>query len=84
MPPVHRKFFYLPFEHSEDPADQDLSVRLFRATEPHPDRDEGIRYAERHREIIRMFGRFPHRNAILGRESTPEEIAFLKLPNSSF
>lgn len=84
VPPVHRKFFYLPFEHSEDRADQDLAVRLFQAMEPHADRDEGIRYAERHREIIQMFGRFPHRNAILGRESTPEELAFLKQPNSSF
>jgi len=84
VPTVHRTFFYLPFEHSEDLADQNLSVRLFEAIEPHFGREEGIRYAVRHREIIERFGRFPHRNAILGRQSTLEELAFLQLPNSGF
>lgn len=76
-----KTFLYLPFEHQEDLECQALSCALFR------DRiggDEVVRYAERHREIIERFGRFPHRNAILGRTSTPEEIAFLKEPNSSF
>jgi uncharacterized protein (DUF924 family) len=84
VPPVLRAFFYLPFEHSEALADQDRAVRLFESVEPHPGREEGIRYAVRHREIIERFGRFPHRNAILGRPSTPEELAFLQTPNSSF
>jgi uncharacterized protein (DUF924 family) len=84
VPPTHRMFFYLPFEHSEDIADQERSVRLFESVEPYPGRDEAIRYALRHREIIQRFGRFPHRNAILGRRSMPEELAFLQTPDSSF
>jgi uncharacterized protein (DUF924 family) len=75
-----RQFFYLPFEHSEDPRDQRMAVSL---TEPLGD-PEMIRYAIAHQRIIDRFGRFPHRNAILGRRSTPEEIEFLKLPMSSF
>ena len=75
-----RKFLYLPFEHSEDPAEQARSVALF-ATLDDP---ETLRYAKRHKEIIDRFGRFPHRNEVLGRESTPEEIEFLKEPDSSF
>jgi uncharacterized protein (DUF924 family) len=67
-----RGFFFLPFMHSEDPTDQDRCVELYRAAD-HPD----LKYAERHRDIIRRFGRFPHRNAILGRTTTPEEQAFL-------
>ncbi|OZI34310.1 hypothetical protein CAL29_12305 [Bordetella genomosp. 10] len=70
--PRLRMFFYLPFEHSEDPADQDLSVALH-AGLPAEDRV----YADRHRDIIRRFGRFPHRNPILMRETTAEEQAFL-------
>jgi uncharacterized protein (DUF924 family) len=65
-------FFYLPFMHSEAPADHDLSVQLNGRLG-----GESARFAEHHRGIIRRFGRFPHRNAILGRESTPEELAFL-------
>lgn len=84
VPVVHRAFFYLPFEHSEDIADQHRAVALFEAVDPHPGKAEGIDYAVRHRDIIARFGRFPHRNAILGRESTAEEIAFLNQPNSSF
>ncbi len=79
-----RWFFYLPFEHSETLADQDLSVSLFEAMPEQAGRDEAIASALRHREIVARFGRFPHRNEILGRESTPEETAFLKQPNSSF
>jgi uncharacterized protein (DUF924 family) len=75
-----RLFLYLPFEHSEDPADQDLSVRLIAALGD----AEWTRYAERHREIVRRFGRFPHRNAALGRATTAAEAAFLEEPESSF
>jgi uncharacterized protein (DUF924 family) len=76
-----RLFLYLPFEHSEDLADQELCCRLFGAMTENP---EWLTYAERHREIIQRFGRFPHRNAVLGRPSTEEERAFLEEPNSSF
>ena len=88
--PIERVFFYLPLEHSEDRHDQDESVRLFAELEqlvPAAQRElfAGYRrYAERHREIVARFGRFCHRNAILGRPSRPEEIEFLKQPGSSF
>jgi uncharacterized protein (DUF924 family) len=72
--PALRVFFYMPFEHSEAAADQARSVQLFEA---HGDEDYA-RFARLHAEIIDRFGRFPHRNAALGRDSTPEEIAFLK------
>ena len=71
--PAEQTFFYLPFEHSEDLADQERGLELFRAT---GDADL-IKYAQEHADIIRRFGRFPHRNAILGRATTPEEQAFL-------
>jgi uncharacterized protein (DUF924 family) len=83
-----RAFFYLPLEHSEDPADQQRSCALFaQLAAAAGDADwarEQQRYAERHREIIERFVRFPHRNAALGRISTPEETAFLDEPLSSF
>ncbi|MFC3070867.1 DUF924 family protein [Phenylobacterium soli] len=66
-------FFFLPFEHSEDPKDQAESVRLCAA---HADADT-LKWAEIHRDIIDRFGRFPHRNAALGRVTTPDEQAFL-------
>ncbi|SOC85248.1 Uncharacterized conserved protein, DUF924 family [Ensifer adhaerens] len=75
-----RPFFYLPFEHSEGIEDQEYSVRLFSDL---PDA-ELLDYAVRHRDIVARFGRFPHRNAFLGRESTEAEVEFLKLPGSSF
>ena len=81
---VKRQFLYLPFQHSEELADQDEAVRLFAALADHPEYSETLRIAERHREIIARFGRFPHRNAALGRATTPEEAAFLKEPESSF
>ena len=71
--PDMRSFFYLPFEHSEDLADQERGVALYKAA---GDAD-GLKWAELHADIIRRFGRFPHRNAILGRATTPEEQAFL-------
>lgn len=80
LTPDERMFFYLPFEHSEDPGDQERCVRLM-AELGDP---EWLEYAVRHRDIIARFGRFPHRNAVLGRASTDEERAFLEEPNSSF
>ncbi len=76
-----RLFLYLPLEHSETLADQELCVRLMAALDEEPD---WLTYAERHREIVARFGRFPHRNAALGRTTTPAEAAFLREPNSSF
>ncbi len=82
--PVMRSFVYLPFEHSEQLADQDEAVRLFESLAREPDTGGLLVWAEKHRDIIRRFGRFPHRNAILGRASTPAEIEFLTQPGSSF
>ena len=73
MPEELRKFFVLPFAHSEDLADQDRSVAFARRIGPHD-----AERAEHHRDIVRRFGRFPHRNAILKRESTKEEIQYLE------
>lgn len=71
--PALRRFFFLPFSHSEERADQDRAVRLNEAAGD----DEGLQWARHHRDIVARFGRFPHRNAVLGRDSTPEEEAFL-------
>jgi len=82
--PVEKLFIYLPFEHSEVLVDQ---LRACELTEPlarFPETEDTYRYACAHRDIVQRFGRFPHRNAILGRVSTPEEIEFLKQPGSSF
>ena len=68
-----RAFIYLPFEHSEDMADQERSITLFA-----PLGEDSLKWAVLHADIIRKFGRFPHRNAVLGRTTTPEEAAFLK------
>ena len=76
---VERQFIYLPFEHSESLADQERACELMR-----PLGEDLVDWALRHKAIIERFGRFPHRNAILGRVSTPEEIEFLKQPGSSF
>jgi uncharacterized protein (DUF924 family) len=71
--PQLRGFFYLPFEHSEDLADQERCVAFYKAV---GDAD-GLKWAEIHADIIRRYGRFPHRNAVLGRTTTPEEQSFL-------
>lgn len=90
LAPVQRLFAALPLEHSESLAHQDEAVARITALRDAlsgPERaafDGYVDYAERHREVIRRFGRFPHRNAILGRASTPEELAFLQTPGSSF
>lgn len=85
LPPLQRAFVYLPFEHAEDAAMQQQSVALFtRLSAATPGIDSMLDYARRHREVVLRFGRFPHRNAILGRASTPEELEFLRQPGSGF
>jgi len=82
VPPAWRKFFYMPLHHSENADDQRRSVELLQAVPNDPARTENVRYAGRYLDIIERFGRFPHRNTVLGRESTPEELAFLEEPES--
>lgn len=82
--PVQRWFVYLPFEHAEDIEAQRESLRLFASLGDGPDAASVQDYAQRHHDVIARFGRFPHRNAILGRESTPEEVELLAQPGSSF
>lgn len=85
LTPLRRVFVYLPFEHAEDEAAQAESLRLFGALARIDSALAGFEdHARRHAEVIERFGRFPHRNAILGRASTPEEIEFLQQPGSSF
>jgi uncharacterized protein (DUF924 family) len=80
-----RGFVYLPYEHAEGLAMQDEAVRLLtRLVAADPSQQSMLDYAVRHRAIIERFGRFPHRNDILGRQSTTEEIAFLREPGSRF
>jgi uncharacterized protein (DUF924 family) len=82
--PVERQFLYLPYEHSEDLADQEIGVERMCSLDAFEETRGVSEWAVRHRDIIRRFGRFPHRNACLGRESTSEEVEFLKQPGSSF
>ena len=82
--PVERQFFYLPFEHAEGIAEQRRSVELFARLQGELEGESWMEYPRRHHDIVARFGRFPHRNAILGRVSTPEELAFLEQPGSSF
>jgi len=87
--PAHRFFVYVPFEHSEEMVNQDQCVALMRSlNQDYPNLEKGLAggldYAIRHRDIIERFGRFPHRNEVLGRVSTPEEKAFLQQPGSRF
>lgn len=82
---VQRSFVYLPFEHAEDVAHQRTAVQLFQQlAKDDPARADLVDWAQRHHDIVARFGRFPHRNAALGRLSTPEEAAFLRTPGSSF
>jgi uncharacterized protein (DUF924 family) len=80
LEPDQRAFIYLPFQHAEDRADQARSLELFTAL----GNPNNLDFALRHKAIIDRFGRFPHRNAVLGRASTEEELVFLKEPGSSF
>lgn len=82
QPPARRRFLYLPFEHSEDMTDQQRAVALFQSMQA--DDPLGYDYALRHQEVIERFGRFPHRNAILGRKNTPEEDEYLAQAGSGF
>jgi uncharacterized protein (DUF924 family) len=89
LPPLQRWFAYLPLEHAEDLTLQQQCVHLFEAlaAEEGPHREAlagALDYARRHHDVVARFGRFPHRNAILGRASTAEEAAFLLQPGSSF
>lgn len=80
VPPVQRQFFYMPYQHSESPRIHEIAVQLFESL----DDPESLDFERRHKAIIDRFGRYPHRNRVLGRPSTPEEIAFLREPGSSF
>lgn len=90
VPPMARIFCYLPLEHAEDAAQQARSAALFQALRDAPDAeprtffDVTLDFAHKHQDVIARFGRFPHRNAILGRASTPEELAYLAQPGSGF
>ena len=87
LTPTERCFLYLPFEHAEAMSGQDVSVALFeglRDDPVHAAPGGSIDFAWRHRAIIARFGRFPHRNAALGRPDTPEEAAFLAMPGAGF
>ena len=80
LDPAHRAFLYMPYMHSESAVIHEIAVALFSA----PGMDGNLNFELRHKEIIDRFGRYPHRNAVLGRTSTPEEIEFLKMPGASF
>jgi uncharacterized protein (DUF924 family) len=84
LPPFQRVFVYMPFMHSESVEDQRRSVELFGRLAERPGAPDLTSYAVGHMEIVERFGRFPHRNVILGRETTPEEAEFLQGPDSSF
>jgi len=84
LPSFQRMFLYMPFMHSENKEDQRRSVELFELLADEPGAPDVTSYAVGHREIVERFGRFPHRNAILGRETTPEEAEFLQTEGSSF
>jgi len=85
LPAFMRGFVYLPFEHAEGLAMQDEAIRLFtKLVNEAPEHADMLDYAHRHRAVIERFGRFPHRNEALGRQSTAEELAFVKQPGSGF
>jgi uncharacterized protein (DUF924 family) len=84
LAPIERGFIYLPFEHAENAAAQHLSLALFGALARETGDGTTLAWARKHADVVFRFGRYPHRNAILGRASTPEEIAFLAEPGSRF
>jgi uncharacterized protein (DUF924 family) len=84
LDPVQRWFLYLPLEHSENLRDQEISVEIFADLQTQLPNTKVLEYAEKHRDVIARFGRFPHRNSILGRKSTPEEIDFMKHVRAGF
>lgn len=80
LPAIQRSFIYMPFMHSESLAIHNVAVKLYKEN----GLEQNLAYEIKHKEIIERFGRYPHRNKILGRPSTKEELAFLQLPNSGF
>jgi uncharacterized protein (DUF924 family) len=84
LDPYERWFLYLPFEHSENRVVQEQSLHLFAALARDTGLTSPLNYAQRHHDIVARFGRFPHRNALLGRASTPEELDFLQMPGTAF
>lgn len=82
LPTMKRRFVYMPFMHSEELKEQKRSVALFETMKD--DEPLSYEYAIKHMEVIEKFGRFPHRNKVLGRESTEEELGYLKLPGAGF
>jgi uncharacterized protein (DUF924 family) len=84
LPAFQRMFLYMPFMHSESVEDQRRSVELFERLAGEEGAPDAVSYAVAHRDIVERFGRFPHRNEILGRETTPEEAVFLTTEGSSF
>lgn len=83
--PQQRAFAYLPFEHTESLAAQERGIELFSAlAAEHPGQADALLWAQKHRDIVARFGRFPHRNLVLGRVSTAAELAFLQRPGSRF
>ena len=82
--PVERLFLYLPFEHAESLEEQRRACELLEPLALYAETQDVYRYALAHLDVIARFGRFPHRNALLGRPSTPEELEFLKTPGSAF
>ncbi|MCZ8252183.1 MAG: DUF924 domain-containing protein [Hylemonella sp.] len=80
LPTPHKPFAYMPYMHSEDLAAHAEALPLF----SQPGLENNLHFLHRHTEILRRFGRYPHRNAVLGRPSTPEELVFLQQPGSSF
>ena len=84
LPAFQRMFLYMPFMHSENAEDQRRSVELFERLAGEPGAPDVVSYAVAHRDIVERFGRFPHRNEILGRETTQEEAVFLTTEGSSF
>jgi uncharacterized protein (DUF924 family) len=82
--PVHRWFFYLPFQHSEHLADQQQALELFEGLPDHPEKSRAMTATLLHKDLIERFGRFPHRNTILDRPSTPAELAYLQQTDAFF
>jgi uncharacterized protein (DUF924 family) len=82
--PFERSFMYLPFEHAEDPAAQETALALFARLAEETGLASPLEWAEKHAVVIRRFGRYPHRNALLGRASTPDELTFLAEAGSRF
>ncbi len=77
-------FYFLPFEHSEDLADQERCMALFNNLPASPEKENWLLYAQKHYDVIEKYGRFPHRNVVLGRENTPAEDDYLAQPDAGF